>query len=166
MCINNPRILRVETDPETKADPGDPSAGPASILMLSCLSGGSLWWLSWTPVLGPGAFPSARTMPVTADACCRALPSGRVCFQGCEEAGRLEEKWAVFIFLCRTNYVESDALGILPTSSSSRCHCLQRSLSHLPSHLLFLVKPEATQLSQAWLLFILKMLLSLNYGFK
>lgn len=66
----------------------------------------------------PRSLPSARTMPVTADACCRAAclvaQWQRVCFQGCEEAGRLEEKCVVFIFLCRPNYVERRCPGHSP----------------------------------------------------
>lgn len=72
-----------------------------------------IWRLPLVAVLNSSAWPwslaSARTVPVTADACCRAACHvaqwQRVCFQGCEEAGRLEEKWVVFIFMCWTNCV-------------------------------------------------------------
>lgn len=66
-----------------------------------------LWRLPLVAVLNsrawPGSLPSARPMPVTADACCRAACHvaqwQRVCFPGCGEAGGLEGKRVVFIFV-------------------------------------------------------------------
>lgn len=98
---------------------------------------------------------------------CQVAGLHRAYFQRCKKAGRLGRNRELILFSCPGVIGwKGDALGIFPPVADATV-CEEEVQFFLPSPFLFSrVKPEAITLNQAFLLFTLKMLLSLNYEFK